>query len=672
MVERGTCGFSFVNRTQQRVRGLPTSSSWYVCLCAKAVYLIQKVNDKIHEIKLELTKESTVDAQGAILHAKARWVSEAEHNSKYFFALEKRQAKNKQMSATIVDGKINRNQGKILQAQQEYFSKLYRSNVNVESKMNCKPDRELDEHTKTGLDKEITMDEIQIAIKSMARNKSPGLSGLSVDIYIVFWQRLKQPFYEMVQEVYKQGIFYEGAQNGIITLLPKPERDLLFLKNWRPIILLETVYKVISKVITNRIKGTLSTLINEDQTGFVKGRQISENIRKLLDVIDITDRDDIAGLLLSIDFSKAFDNVEFVAVRNILRWLNFGEYIIKWVDVLFKDFKFMTLSNRYFSNQIKVEKGLFQGNPVAPYLFVLVIELLATKLRRNKNIKCIKIGQEEFLLTLFADDLGIFLDVDQKTWYETFQELELFKRDTGMVINYDKITVHRLGSAKKANAKLYSHNHIRWSNKPFKMLGIMICDNKEDLFELNYDPVIKNIESILCRWAHHNLSLLGKVLLANTLIVSLLIYKFMVISQTPEKYLKRIEQLINTFIWKGGKSKLPAKIMRGLKCDGGAGLFDIQKKEWSVKIQWVYKLQKETVITEMSKLLLKELKGVEIHNTSLNEADCDRLFKTESFWKDVMKLRAKLISLEEVKNIKEQPLWFNSNVRIRNDPIYWE
>ena len=637
--------------------------------------LIQKINDKIDAVKLELNKINDMAVQGAILRTKARWMSQSEHNTKYFFALEKRKAKNSTTSTVYnKEGRLTSNQGEILNVQAKYFADLYRLDKNLSQEIPGISEKKLNDQVKNELDEAVTMQEIQETIKTMARNKSPGISGFSIDLYIIFWNRLKQPFLEMIQQIYQQKMLHELTREGIITLLPKSDRDLNYVKNWRPIILLNTEYKIISKVIANWIKGMLNELINIDQTGFVKGWLISENLRKILDVIHLADRNDLSGLLICIDFAKAFDNVEYGAVRAVLRWFNFGPNLIQWIDILFKGFTFSTYSNGYFSNPIQVTKGLFQGNPIAPYLFVLVIEVLATMLRKNGKIKGLKIGNEELLLTLFADDLGILIENDKETWNETFRELEKFKEITGLKINYDKTIVYQLGSAKDTNAQYYTVKRLMWSNEPLKMLGVMICENGDQLFKLNYEPLLEKVEQIIKQWKNRGLTLMGKVLLVNSLVVPLFVHKLTVLPLMPEDICNKIHWLIDEFIWKGGKPKISREIITGLKENGGAGLINMGNKEWSVKLQWIEKTKIDPIIRELCFLSINNPIALDIWEIQLGKKDCIKLFSKDNFWKEMLCKKSELNckGVNHGANIREQLIWFNSEIRIQNKPVFYE
>ena len=252
----------------------------------------------------------------------------------------------------------------------------------------------------------------------MARGKSPGLSGFPVDLYVIFWNQFKELLFQAYNYAIENGILHKTAHEGLITLLPKKERNLLYVKNWRPIVLLNTDFKIFSKIVAERIKSVLPDIIHKDQSGFIKGRQGIDNIRKLLDIIATTEDLDIPEILVSLDFQKAFDNVEYNVVYRIMEWFNFGPFILSMIKILFNKFSLYNYNNGYISEGFIPTKGLFQGNPVAPYLFIIVIEYLATRIRQNKKIKGVKIREEEFLQVLFADDVGLLLDADKRSWQE--------------------------------------------------------------------------------------------------------------------------------------------------------------------------------------------------------------------------------------------------------------
>ena len=163
--------------------------------------------------------------------------------------------------------------------------------------------------------------------KSMESGKSPGTDGLPVELYKVFWKDVSTFLTISLNRSYQKGNLAITQRRGIISLIPKKDKALNELKNWRPITLLNCDYKIASKAIASCLKFLLSDLIDHDQTGFLKGRSIAENICLINNVISYTHLKDIPGLLLFIDFEKAFDTIEWNFVQKVLEHFGFRLFL---------------------------------------------------------------------------------------------------------------------------------------------------------------------------------------------------------------------------------------------------------------------------------------------------------------------------------------------------------
>ena len=193
-------------------------------------------------------------------------------------------------------------------------------------------------------------------------------------------------------------------REGVIVCIPKGDKPREYLKNWRPISLLNVVYKIGSASIANRIKTVLPKLIHEDQSGFVQERYIGDNIRLLYDMIHYLQEKKKPGLLVSIDFEKAFDSIDWSFMKKVLASFGFGNDIMQWISAFYNDIKSTVIVNGRISKHIKIERGCRQGDPISPYLFILCAEILACRIREDREIKGIEIDDTVFKVSQFADD----------------------------------------------------------------------------------------------------------------------------------------------------------------------------------------------------------------------------------------------------------------------------
>ena len=242
---------------------------------------------------------------------------------------------------------------------------------------------------------------------------APGFDGIPVDFYKVFWKDIKDILYENYNISKCYGRLPENQRHGIISLIPKPNKDLRELKNWRPLSLLNADYKILTKTLSNRLKLTLPENINPDQIGYMKNRYCGENTRLISDIIEYCQLYKKPGVLLLVDFEKAFDTVRWQFLLRVLDKFNFGCNFISWIKVIYNDIFSSITNNGYFSKTFTITRGIRQGDPISAFLFILVAEIIALLIRNNVKIKGIIIDKCELKLCQLADDTTLFLQDEQ-------------------------------------------------------------------------------------------------------------------------------------------------------------------------------------------------------------------------------------------------------------------
>ena len=312
-------------------------------------FQVQQLNEK----KIELDQIISSKAEGAYIRSRAQNYEEGEKNSKYFFNIEKRNSYKKSINKLrLPDKSITENQETILTEMKSFYKNLYSKQTLEDSdtflnKIN--PPTTIPTPIDDSLQADIDLDEIEKAMKMMQLNKSPGEDGLPIEFYKCFWNEIKTYLFSSYKYSIENGSLSITQKRGVISLLPK-KNDLLLLKNWRPLTLLNVDYKILAKLIATRIKGALMHLINKDQTGFLEKRFIGQNIASLIEIIEYCDENDLAAVLLSIDFEKAFDKLDWDFLWKCMGFFKIPDNIINWIKILYAGANSCVKNNGHMSS----------------------------------------------------------------------------------------------------------------------------------------------------------------------------------------------------------------------------------------------------------------------------------------------------------------------------------
>ena len=628
--------------------------------------------DKLmEETRVELEEKTLERIQGVMFRSKAKWYEEGEKNTKYFYSLEKAKY-NAKTCYQMLDDKNNvlDTKDQILEHQRQFYSELYEKDDFVKFSLSNQTGITVPEEIRLQQDKQITMTDLAEAIKTMNNNKTPGQDGIPVDVYKVFWAKLQKPFYDMVIENYELEVLHNTARKGILNLIPKANKDTRLVKNLRPITLLNTDYKIIEKAIANKMLPALETIIHKDQRGFMKNRRISVNIRKMLDIIHSAEVEDLEAVVLSLDFVKCFDKCSFSILHGSLQYFGFGNIIRKWTEILYNNFTVQIQNNGNFSETIKINKGVHQGGCCSSLYFLVIAEILAIALRDNDKIHGITIHDIRNLLNQFADDMDIFSMCTEQSISNIYSELEAFRLQSGFTVSYEKTTLYRIGSLRHSSAQKYTLDQFNWSKEDITVLGVTIAH--EDLMEKNYNTIIDKVKKTLSAWHNRDLSLLAKVQVVNTLVASLFVYKMMVLPIIPNWVVKKVDNMIREYIWKGRKAKIAYPVLQLPKQEGGQNLVNLEARDRALKATWPQILAQEKEYENMvyGYLRCKDL-GANIWRCNLHPKDIARFKIKNQFWKDVL-LCWSQFNYHSPKREENQIIWYNSQITREGKPFFWK
>ena len=630
----------------------------------------QKVEERIVEIQREIKSLQNEKTRGAMLRCRADWTNLAEKLTKYFLNLEKTNFNRK----TIYRIKTNRgettDQKEIGRNMTQFYKNLYTSKMEPDLDYIKQVEMEsLDEVLCQRLERDISTFEIGLALKALSSNKTPGIDGLPPEFYKMFWMKLKHYFTELFNEIIHDGIFHRSARQGIITLIEKVVKDPLLIENWRPISLLCADYKIYAKLVANRLQETLEKLIHPSQTGFIKGRNIAINLMKIQTMIEYCNSRQESAILISFDFQKAFDNVEWGAIFQVLEKLGFGEYFQKLVKVLFKDPVSCVMNNGYWNGFFELQKSTHQGDPASALIFLLVVEALCCSLRNNVRIKGLQMFNFTMKTLQYADDLCVIIKPDRESFDQIFLELEKFYRFSGLKINLTKTIAKKFGPCSDTEAKFYTLKPIMWTDEAVKILGVSFHHNMNMMYKLNFTDKLEKAKAILQVWSARQLTLMGKIVIVNTLLVSQFTYQLASVPTSPENFFKEFKRIILSFIWEERPHRVRYEKLIQSYEQGGLKLVDLDFKEQALKAKWPIKFQEQDYTFIYGFLPLKDHR---IWMCNIEGKHIRQMVKEAGLARDIWLAWSKVFFTipETMEGIQGQVIWGNSLVLRAGLPFF--
>ena len=557
---------------------------------------LEKEIEHIKDEKVKMEKENELnllyneEAIGAQIRARVEMIDDSQFNTKLFKSLEKsKQMKNAINCLKDDRGKEIDTQKEILKTMSDFYANLYTSRTSSENKANqilanVEIERAITEIEKQNLDTQPTKLEIQQALNQVKENKSPGLDGIPIELYKEFWHILETQFINMINESIERKTLPFTTRTAVLSIIHK-KGDKTDLRNYRPLSLNNVDYKIIAQVFASRLQKVADKLISHDQTAYIKGRSINTSVRKILDIYEYVESNDKNGAMICIDFEKAFDSVEHDFIFKTLEKFNFGERFIGWIKMFYKNPGFKVKNNGWISHPQTMTRGIRQGCSMSALLFVLVVEVMAQMIRKNKNIEGIEIGKTEFKIAQYADDSTIFVR-NTKSIKELIYVLKRFEKEAGLKLNLKKTQGIWLGKLKDLGLRICES--IVFTGNPVKCLGVYIGHKKEKSEEKNWAGKLNSIKSIIGYWNKLSLSFFAKIKVIKTYILSKITYLASVIP-VPEHILKEIKKISFAFLWNGKRERIKRSTIFAKTINGGLGMIDYDSYITSLSAAWVGK-----------------------------------------------------------------------------------
>ena len=623
--------------------------------------------DRYRTFKQDLENIEEYKTQGLLIRSRAELIEESEKNIKYFKQVENRNFKTKHIRSIIVSENTITNPNDILNEAQKYYQHLYTKPASIEQ---CNDDcklfdiisNKLSDSDKDTCDSIITIEECTSVVKSLTNNKSPGSDGFTTEFYKFFWPAIKTFVYQSFIHAYETGSLSIDQRRAVITLLPKPNKDIRYLTNWRPISLLNTDFKILAKVLADRLQTVIPNIVSTDQSGYIKGRCISENVRTILDILEYTSVKINPGLMVFLDFEKAFDTVSWPFLLKTLKHFNFGSIFIKWITILYNDISSCVINNGHSTRFFNIERGIRQGCPISALLFILVVEILAINIRNSKNIKGLQFNTSQIIISQLADDTTLFVK-DKVSLQNSLTILEHFYKCAGLRLNKTKTEVIKLGVTNNISLSHLGMKEVETSTS----LGIIFTKNSTTTTDINLDNRLKKIEQTLNIWSSRNLTIKGKILLLKNKIIPIFLYAATVM-HVPQDIMDKLDHMLFNFIWPKGKHHVAKKVLIQDISNGGLNMPDISSVIKALKITWIKRLlypNRNYVVVAKRVAHIDDFEHFFAHNLSSELSSTTSPFYKQiiDFWQE---LKSQKKTLNEILNEK---ILYNKDIIIGNQPI---
>ncbi|GAU35032.1 hypothetical protein TSUD_103550 [Trifolium subterraneum] len=463
--------------------------------------------------------------------AKMYWLQERDMNTRFFHMSATVRSKKKKVTKLVVDnGTEAHTQEELCGVAKSYFDILFKPrDGDHDPVLNLIQPRVTDDDNFV-LTAPITKVEIHQALFQMHPDKSPGPDGFNPTFYQRFWQQCSDDIFSAASTWLERGYFPTSLNDTNICLIPKCD-NLTTMKDLRPISICNVLYKMISEVLANRLKCCLDKCVSQEQSAFVEGRSILDNALIATEVIHALKRKTQGRrgeLALKIDISKTCDKVDWGFLRGVMTKMGFTDVWIRWVMMCVSSVNYSVLMNSDRVCPISPGRGLRQGDPLSPYLFILVTECLTALIHQavgRGDLHDVRIcrGAPEVSHLLFADDCFLFCRANVAEVNELLRILHTYEQASGQEVNLDKSKVfisRNMSQAAKEDLSRILGVKLVLGTGIYLGLPSMVGRSKKALFSYIKDRIWKRINS----WRGRALSKAGKEIMIKSVLQAIPFY----------------------------------------------------------------------------------------------------------------------------------------------------
>jgi len=440
------------------------------------------------------------------------------------------------------------------------------------------------------------INEVKNALDSIPSNSALGPDGFRSSFFKSVWDIIKMDIMAVVEEFFRGGKWSRFCTSSYVVLIPKMDTPTGFDK-FRPISLCSVFYKICSKVIVNRLATLLPKIISVEQDAFIPGRSIFENISLTQEMVHSINKKIHGGnVVLKLDMAKAYDRVEWEFLLKVLQSFGFSPVVCGLIRECITTPWYSILMNGTTKGFFKGGRGLRQGDPLSPYLFIILQEVLSRLIKEKvaeKSFRHFSQPRGTILVShlMYADDVVVFTNGGCRSIRCILNILNTYEKWSGQLINKEKTAMYfskKLPMARRRNLKrLMGFSEGKF---PFKYLGVLIVSGRMKIGDL--EELENNVKRKISGWKMKLLSAGGRVILLRHVLASMALHQLVVL-QVPKLIISSLNRLMSSFFWgeRDGKGKKKLVAWRNI-CkpieEGGLGIrsFDEMQKALHLKLAW--------------------------------------------------------------------------------------